>query len=167
MSRNPAAIFSLNAKTKDEEGQETPEASETPSASPTFLGLFAQGIAAGLANSQHPDASNMGAAMGASMEPLTDRMKLDRIVEMERRMAEFDSMEFVSAAPKELEMLAQPPVTAPASNQGIADGVIAGPVEAVTTTSDEPESEPSDIRISEERRQLPVDSPEPQPTPGI
>ena len=142
MSRNPAAIFSLNADTKDEEGQETSEARETPSASPSFLGLFAQGIAAGLANSEHPDASNMGAAMGASMEPLTDRMKLDRLVEMERRMAEFDSMDFVSEAPEELQMLAQPAATAPASNQGIANGVIAGPVEAVTTTPAEPEPEP-------------------------
>ena len=82
-------------------------------------------------------------------------------------MDEFNNMEFVSEAPGELPMLVQAPSTAPASNKGISDGVIAGPVEAVTTTSDEPESEPSDIRFSEERRQLPVDSPEPQPSPGI
>jgi len=155
MSRNPAAIFSLNANNQDEEDQETSEAQETPSASPSFVGLFAEGIAAGLSNSRHPDASNMGAAMGAAMEPMSDRMKLDRIVEMERRMAEFDSMDFKSVEPDELRMLAQAPATAPAINQGISNGVIAGPVE------------PSDIRFSEERRQLPVDSPEPQPSPGI
>jgi hypothetical protein len=161
MSRNPAAIFSLNADNQDEEDR------ETPSASPSFLGLFAQGISAGLANSQHPDASNMGAAMGAAMEPMSDRMKLDRLVEMERRMAEFNSMDFKEEAPGELQMLAQTPVTAPATNQGIANGVIAGPVEAAITTPDEPEAETSDVRFSEERRKLPVNSPKPQPSPGI
>ena len=154
MSRNPAAIFSLNADSKDEEDR------ETPSASPSFLGLFAQGIAAGLANSEHPDASNMGAAMGASMEPLTDRMKLDRLVELERRMAEFDTMDFVSEAPEELRMLAQPAATAPASsNQGIADGVISGPVEAVTSTPDDSETVPTTTP-----GRAPGDS---EPMPGI
>jgi hypothetical protein len=154
MSRNPAAIFSLNADSKDEEDR------ETPSASPSFLGLFAQGIAAGLANSEHPDASNMGAAMGASMEPLTDRMKLDRLVELERRMAEFDTMDFVSEAPEELRMLAQPAATAPASsNLGIAKGVISGPVEAVTSTPDDSETVPTTTP-----GRAPGDS---EPMPGI
>ena len=184
MNRNPSGIFSIKGKKEDEEEKEDgkqskakvttlPEIEErdyssavrpvpdSPDASPSFLGLFAQGIAAGMAKSDHPDAKSAGAAMGAAMEPMTERMKLDQMVELERRFAAFDEQDFVEAMPDEANLLLpqQAAPTPPPANEGISKGVVDPESVKVTPPQDRPGGMWPPVAPSE-------DNAKPAPKPG-